>query len=66
MVHDPDGKENNNEDDGNGFCIWMKKLEKGIFPFISDGKEEITRKELYWLLSGIDMRKKHTVVTFSG
>lgn len=51
--------------DGNGFCLWMKRLEKGNFPFNSEMKLEITRKELFWLLSGIDSRKKHKAIIFS-
>jgi transposase len=45
--------------DGNGFCIWMKRLEKGIFPFNPNKNLEITRSQLMQLLSGIDTRRKH-------
>ena len=45
--------------DGNGFCIWMKRLEKGIFPFNPNMNLEISRSQLMQLLSGIDTRKKH-------
>ena len=48
--------------DGNGFCIWMKRLEEGNFPFQSKGSPEITRRELMWLLSGIDTRKQHKMI----
>lgn len=53
--------------DGNGFCIWQKKLEKGSFawPDSSFKKVEISRKELHWLLTGIDFRKEHRILTFS-
>lgn len=50
--------------DGNGFCIWMKRLEKGIFPFIQNGNLEMSRSELMRLLSGIDTRKKHKEIFF--
>ncbi|MCC6274549.1 MAG: hypothetical protein IT569_01700 [Leptospiraceae bacterium] len=43
----------------------MKRLEKGNFPFNPDCNTEITKKELIWLLSGIDSRKKHQVINFS-
>lgn len=45
--------------DGNGFCIWMKRLEKGNYPFQSRGRLSISKKELLWLLSGIDTRRQH-------
>lgn len=51
--------------DGNGFCMWMKRLEKGNFPFNPEMKLEISRKELLWLLSGIDTRKRHRAIIFS-
>ena len=45
--------------DGNGFCMWIKRLDKGIFPFSSGKEIRITKQELVQLLSGIDTRKKH-------
>jgi len=51
--------------DGNGFCMWMKRLEKGSFPFNPNVNLEISKKELIWLLSGIDTRKKHKAIIFS-
>jgi transposase len=51
--------------DGNGFCIWMKRLETGSFPFQSRENPLITRKQLSWLLSGIDTRKEHKEIFFS-
>jgi transposase len=50
--------------DGNGFCIWMKKLEQGNFPFQSKQNPEISRKELMWLLKGIDRRREHKAINF--
>jgi transposase len=48
--------------DGNGFCIWMKKLHKGTFPFGKRINMKINRRELSWLLSGVDMRRVHKVI----
>jgi transposase len=48
--------------DGNGFCIWMKKLYKGNFPFGKSGKTQMSHRDLKWLLSGIDTRKQHEVI----
>ena len=50
--------------DGNGFCIWMKKLSKGSFPFQKNGIPNLSRKELLYLLSGIDTRRKHKELFF--
>lgn len=53
--------------DGNGFCIWQKKLEEGKFYFPVDSTKEIelSARELKWLLSGIDFRKAHKSINFS-
>jgi len=47
--------------DGNGFCLWMKKLEKDRFPFPSNPNEsmELSRERFLWLLRGIDFRREH-------
>ncbi len=50
--------------DGNGFCLWMKRLEKGIFPFKSYKNPQISRKQLLWLLRGIDTRRVHKEIFF--
>jgi len=36
--------------DGNGFCLWVKKLEKDRFPFPSDQIElnELSREKFIW------------------
>ena len=47
--------------DQNGFCLWHKKLEKHIFPW-PDSKDQIKtigKRELSWLLDGIDIHQKH-------
>ncbi len=44
--------------DRNGFCIWQKRLEKGIFrvPSIGNKQWEVSYQELQMLLSGVDIR----------
>ncbi len=47
--------------DQNGFCIWHKKLEKHKFKW-PDSKEHIKtigKRELVWLLDGINIYQKH-------
>ena len=52
--------------DGNGFCIWQKKLDRGRFGWVSESEKGITisQRELKWLLSGIDFRNKHEEINF--
>ena len=47
--------------DRNGFCLWLKKLEKDKFPWAKNQEEvkEITRKQLKMLLDGIDFFEAH-------
>lgn len=47
--------------DGNGFCLWIKKLEKDRFPFpqSEENAKELSREKFLWLLRGIDFRKEH-------
>jgi transposase len=42
--------------DRNGFCLWQKRLEKHRFKWPKNKSqiESINRKELLWLLDGID------------
>lgn len=42
--------------DRNGFCLWQKRLEKYKFKWPKDKKEvqSLDRKELAWLLDGLD------------
>ena len=45
----------------NGFCLWLKRLEKDRFPWpdtVSEGME-IRREQFLWLLSGIDFFRAH-------
>lgn len=47
--------------DRNGFCLWMKRLEKDRFPWPvkDEDAKEITERELAMLLSGIDFFHAH-------
>ena len=47
--------------DKNGFCIWLKRLEKQRFPWPRNEKEvrEINYIQLEMLLSGIDFWNAH-------
>lgn len=43
--------------DRTGFCLWYKRLEKGVFhlPVGADGCVELESAELMLLLEGIDL-----------
>lgn len=45
--------------DGQGFCLFYKRLERGRFPWPSsaDGVAPLTRAQLAMLLEGIDWRR---------
>jgi transposase len=47
--------------DKNGFCLWLKRLEKDKFPWPSSQSEatEITREQFGFLLQGIDFWNAH-------
>lgn len=47
--------------DRNGFCLWLKRLEKDKFPWPSNQTEamEIDREQFGFLLSGIDFWNAH-------
>lgn len=47
--------------DKNGFCLWMKRLERDKFPWphTIEAAQEITPKQLKQLLSGIDFFHAH-------
>lgn len=53
--------------DRNGFCLWMKRLEKERFRWPETKKEveEIGPQELEWLLNGLDFTKAHAKLKFS-
>lgn len=46
--------------DRNGFCLWMKRLEKDRFqwPRIGDNCLKITSQQLTWLLDGLSLIQK--------
>ena len=52
--------------DRNGFCLWVKRLEKGRFPW-PDGEaaaRQLSLEELAMLLDGIDFRKKFEILSY--
>jgi transposase len=53
--------------DINGFCLWMKRLEKDRFPWPQDRSSvsDITRDQLEMLLKGIDFWKAHKKLHYS-
>lgn len=53
--------------DRNGFCLWMKRLEKDKFPWpgSSDEAREISGREFEMLLSGIDFFHAHQDLKYS-
>ena len=53
--------------DRNGFCLWMKRLEKDRFPWPSDDGEarEIDRDQILLLLRGIDFWREHQGLTYT-
>ncbi len=53
--------------DRNGFCLWLKRLEKDRFPWPMTEEEcrEVTTDELSMILNGVDFFKAHKRLTFS-
>jgi transposase len=53
--------------DRNGFCLWMKRLEKDRFPWPSDDVEakEIDRDQVLLLLRGIDFWREHRGLSYT-
>ena len=55
--------------DRNGFCLWHKRLEKYSFRWPSSKKEIMTigKRELIWLMDGIDIHQKqaHKTLKYS-
>ena len=51
----------------NGFCIWMKRLEKDVFRWPESEQEvmEVSRSALGWLLNGLDLRQAHKQLKYS-
>jgi len=53
--------------DSNGFCLWLKRLEKDKFPWPKNETEarEITYEELKMLLGGINFFAAHKKLSYS-
>ncbi len=53
--------------DSNGFCLWMKRLEKHRFKWPESEREveELDITRLGWLLSGLDYASAHEKLNFS-
>lgn len=51
----------------NGFCVWLKRLEKHRFSWPRSQEELITigTRELEWLLSGLDYTHAHERLFYS-
>lgn len=54
----------------NGFCLWMKRLEKDTFSWPKHLNKEVislTTEELQWLLDGFDIWRKppHKVLNYT-
>jgi transposase len=49
----------------NGFCIWMKRLEKDVFRWPESEQEvvEVSQTALSWLLQGLDFQQAHNRLT---
>jgi len=45
--------------EGNGFCLWQKRLERGRFRWPSSDKDvlSLTSRELSWLLEGLEINQ---------
>lgn len=53
--------------DRNGFCIWLKRLEKDKFPWPKDQQDtvELSEDQLRMLFEGIDFFNKHKQLNYS-
>jgi transposase len=51
----------------NGFCLWIKRLERDKFPWPEDGKsaQHIGPEQLQMLLAGIDFFHAHQEIKYS-
>ena len=50
----------------NGFCIWMKRLEKDVFRWPESEQEivEVDQTALEWLLQGLDLNQAHSRLSY--
>lgn len=54
--------------DRTGFCLWMKRLEKGRFPWprtVAEVRREIDAQELRMVLMGIDFWSAHEELPYT-
>jgi len=56
--------------DRNGFCLWVKRLEKGCFPWPRADEDSLpalvlSSQELAMILDGIDFRKRFVTLNYS-
>ena len=55
--------------DTNGFCLFLKRLEQGVFrwPMKGDTPLRINRRELNWLLDGLNLKQPgaHAEISYS-
>lgn len=53
--------------DRNGFCLWLKRLEKDRFPWPADenAASELSYDQFQWLLDGIDFWKAHKSLEYN-
>jgi transposase len=54
--------------DNNGFCLWMKRLEKEQFQWPKKEAQsiELTQRELNWLLDGLDLKQNsHRILSYT-
>jgi transposase len=51
----------------NGFCIWLKRLEKDVFRWPESEQEvvEVSQTALNWLLQGLDVQQAHKRLSLS-
>jgi transposase len=54
--------------DRSGYCLWYKRLDQSRFrwPRLSGNQLEISSRELFWLLEGLDIeqREAHPVLNY--
>ncbi|OKY75861.1 MAG: hypothetical protein BM485_05860 [Desulfobulbaceae bacterium DB1] len=53
--------------DRNGFCLWLKRLEKDRFHWPESESEvvDIDSRQLSWLLAGLDIDKAHKQLSYN-
>lgn len=51
----------------NGFCIWMKRLEKDVFRWPESEQDvvEVGQEALGWLLQGLDLQQAHSRLPYN-